>query len=70
LLHYVSANGVEGYRQKAPKNVVKITETLLNAGAEIDATANVYGAGPEDIWSSFFVTTVQASKGRTSRSTQ
>ena|SRR2546429_5003265 len=45
LLHYVSANGVEGYRQKAPKNVVKITETLLNAGAEIDATANVYGGG-------------------------
>lgn len=43
LLHYVSANGVEGYRQKTPKNIVEITEALLNAGAEIDATANVYG---------------------------
>jgi hypothetical protein len=45
LLHYVSANGVEGYRQKTPKNIVAITEMLLNAGAEIDATANVYGGG-------------------------
>ena len=45
LLHYVSANGVEGYRQKTPKNIVAIAEMLLNAGAEIDATANVYGGG-------------------------
>jgi len=45
LLHYVSANGVENYRQKTPKNVVQITELLLDAGAEIDATANVYGGG-------------------------
>jgi Ankyrin repeats (3 copies) len=45
LLHYVSANGVEGYRQKTPENIVEITEMLLNAGAEIDATANVYGGG-------------------------
>ena len=45
LLHYVSANGVEGYRQKTPNNIVAITEMLLNAGAEIDATANVYGGG-------------------------
>src|SRR6266851_5121085 len=45
LLHYVSANGVEGYRQKTPKNIVAITEMLLNLGAEIDATANVYGGG-------------------------
>lgn len=45
LLHYVSANGVEGYRQKTPKNIVAITETLLNAGAEIDVAANVYGGG-------------------------
>jgi ankyrin repeat protein len=43
LLHYVSANGVEGYRQKTPKNIVEITEMLLNAGAEIDAMANLYG---------------------------
>jgi ankyrin repeat protein len=45
LLHYVSANGVEGYRQKTPKNIIEITETLLNAGAEIDASADVYGGG-------------------------
>jgi ankyrin repeat protein len=45
LLHYVSANGVEGYRQKTPRNVVEIAEVLLQAGAEVDATANVYGGG-------------------------
>lgn len=43
LLHYVSANGVEGYRQKTPHNIVEITRMLLREGAEIDATANVYG---------------------------
>ena len=31
LLHYASANGVEGYRQKTPANIVEITEMLLNA---------------------------------------
>jgi Ankyrin repeats (3 copies) len=45
LLHYVSANGVEGYRQKTPKHAVKVAEILLNAGAEVDATADVYGGG-------------------------
>jgi hypothetical protein len=43
LLHYISANGVEGFRQKTPKNAVGITEVLLKAGAEVDAEANVYG---------------------------
>ena len=43
LLHYTSANGVEGYRQKTPKNIVEIAETLLESGAEVDAEANVYG---------------------------
>jgi hypothetical protein len=43
LLLYVAANGVESYRQKTPNNIVKITEMLLDAGAEVDATANVYG---------------------------
>lgn len=37
LLHYLSANGVEGYRQETPKNIVNIAELLLAAGAEIDA---------------------------------
>ena len=45
LLHYVAANGVEGYRQKTPSNIVEITEILLRAGAEVDATADVYGGG-------------------------
>lgn len=45
LLHYVSANGVEGYRQKTPKNIVAVTEVLLEAGAEVDAEADVYGGG-------------------------
>jgi hypothetical protein len=45
LLHYVSANGVENYRQKTPSNIVEIAELLLSAGAAIDATANVYGGG-------------------------
>jgi ankyrin repeat protein len=43
LLHYCSANGVEGYRQKTPKNIVEITRSLLEAGAEVDAGADVYG---------------------------
>ncbi len=43
LLHYVGANGFEDYRQKSPKNVVGIAKMLLNAGAEVDAVANVYG---------------------------
>lgn len=45
LLHYVSANGVEGYRQKTPANIVEITELLLKGGAEVDAEADVYGGG-------------------------
>ena len=43
LLHYVAANGVEGYRQKTPKNAVEIARTLLKAGAEVDAFADMYG---------------------------
>ena len=45
LLHYVSANGVEGYRQRTARNAARVAEFLLNAGAEVDATANVYGGG-------------------------
>ena len=43
LLHYVSANGIEGYRQKTPKNIVKIAELLLQSGADVNAVADVYG---------------------------
>jgi len=45
LLHYVSANGVESYRQKTPKNIVEITRLLLQEGADVDAEADVYGGG-------------------------
>ncbi len=45
LLHYVSANGVEGYRQVTPKNIVRIATILLDAGADVDAEADVYGGG-------------------------
>lgn len=42
LLHYVSANGVEGYRQVSPSNAAEIAEILLAAGADVDAEADVY----------------------------
>ena len=43
LLHYVAANGVENYRQKTPPNAVLVAKTLLDAGAEVDAAADMYG---------------------------
>src|SRR5205823_1062064 len=43
LLHYVAANGVEGYRQKTPKRAVEIATALLKAGADADALADMYG---------------------------
>jgi len=45
LLHYVSANGVESYRQVTPPNIVAIATILLDAGSEVDAEADVYGGG-------------------------
>ena len=45
LLHYVGANGVEDFRQKTPRNAVDVAEVLLKAGAEVDATADMYGGG-------------------------
>jgi hypothetical protein len=45
LLHYVAANGVEDYRQVSPKNAVEVAEVLLDAGAEVDATTEVYSGG-------------------------
>jgi hypothetical protein len=42
LLHYVGANGVEGYREKTPANAVEIATTLLKAGAGADALADMY----------------------------
>jgi ankyrin repeat protein len=42
LLHYIAANGVEGYRQKTPENAVEVARILLEAGAEADALARMY----------------------------
>lgn len=42
LLHYVAANGVEGFRQKTPDNAVEVARLLLDAGAEPDALADMY----------------------------
>ncbi|HEV7242056.1 MAG TPA: ankyrin repeat domain-containing protein [Thermoanaerobaculia bacterium] len=42
LLHYIGANGVEGGRQKTPKNAVEVAKVLLDAGAEVDALADLY----------------------------
>ena len=44
LLHYLGANGVEGGRQKTPPNAVDVAKTLLDAGAEVDAVADLYDA--------------------------
>jgi hypothetical protein len=44
LLHYVGANGIEGFRQRTPPNVVDVTAALLDAGADVDATAQMYGS--------------------------
>jgi ankyrin repeat protein len=43
LLHYVSANGVEDFRQKTPANIVEITRILLDAGADVNAESEAYG---------------------------
>ena len=43
LLHYVAANGVEGYRQRSPGNAVAVATMLLDAGADVNALAHMYG---------------------------
>ena len=43
LLHYTGSNGVEGYRQVVPSNLVDIVDTLLSAGADASLQAQVYG---------------------------
>lgn len=44
LLHYVAANGVEGYRQRSPHNAAEIAKVLLDAGADPDALSDAYGS--------------------------
>lgn len=43
LLHYLAANGVEGYRQRSPGNAVEIAAMLLGAGADPNALQDSYG---------------------------
>ncbi len=43
LVHYLAANGVENYRQRSPANAVEIATILLQAGADPDALAAMYG---------------------------
>jgi Ankyrin repeats (3 copies) len=45
LFHYVGSNGIEGFRQRAPKNLVAIAEALLDADADVNATAQMYSDG-------------------------
>jgi hypothetical protein len=45
LLHYVGSNGVETYRQRVPMNLAEIARLLLDAGADVNSTANMYGGG-------------------------
>ena len=42
LLHYIAANGVENLRQTTPPNALEVAGTLLDAGAEVDALADMY----------------------------
>jgi ankyrin repeat protein len=44
LLHYVASNGVEDERQRTPSNALDVAKTLLDAGAEVDAVAEMYAA--------------------------
>ena len=43
LLHYLGANDVESYRQVTPYNAMQLAECLIEAGADVNATANIYG---------------------------
>lgn len=43
MLHYVAANGHEGFRQRTPGNAVEVARVLLDGGAEPDALAKMYG---------------------------
>jgi ankyrin repeat protein len=45
LLNYCGANGVENPRQRTPPNAPEITTLLLDRGADVNATCNLYGGG-------------------------
>ncbi len=45
ILHYMAANGVESHRQITPLNAAEVLRTLISAGVEVNAAANIYGGG-------------------------
>lgn len=45
LLHYVGCNGVETHRQVVPRNLAQLAHCLLELGADVNATARMYGGG-------------------------
>jgi len=45
LLHYSGANGTENPRQRTPPNAPAIAQLLLDRGADVNATCNLYGGG-------------------------
>jgi hypothetical protein len=64
LLHYVAANGVEQYRQKSPPNAVEIANTLLEAGADVDALADTYAGGTTETTLNLLVSSVHPHEAR------
>lgn len=49
LLHYVGSNGVETRRQVVPSNLAGVAGALLEAGADVNAEAGMYGGGSTTI---------------------
>jgi ankyrin repeat protein len=47
LLHYVSANGIEDFRQRTPQNIVAITNLLIDSGADVNAISDAYGGNSD-----------------------
>jgi ankyrin repeat protein len=45
LLHYCGGNGTEDPRQRTPANAPAIAKLLLDRGADVNATCNLYGGG-------------------------
>jgi ankyrin repeat protein len=45
LIHYAGPNGIEYFRQTTPANAPAIVRSLIAAGADVNATADVYGGG-------------------------
>jgi hypothetical protein len=43
LLHYMASNGVETWRQATPTNAAVIVDVLIEAGADVNAEAPIYG---------------------------